>query len=283
MCRPTTEPAPQGNNNLNAAAAKSLDSHQQRQRSPKRKEPLQNQTEFRQPPPVYFKWGRLRFGFHGIWAIFTVVITLTTFCAVTLTKETTPTRLILSTILANAVLAVDATSLIDQVPQSTVIASKPIWIVAPHKEAFQRTMAVMHYLNLRLSRQFFATWFATQWVPLYVTLSLYCWSLFWPFSADFKNGNTYFFVLPMFGGVTLDLLLQGCFFTARGEYLTTQYLLGIQLSALAVAFAFTLAFRGYVSIRPLYFGSAAVLGCLLVGVIYQLLINSTTTTPTSIL
>ena len=58
----------------------------------------------------------------------------------------------------------------------------------------------------------------------------------------------------MFVGVSMDVCCQWLF----AEYLTTTYLLAIQLSALGLAFLFTLAFRGMVPIRPIYYGSAAV-------------------------
>ena len=200
-------------------------------------------------PPIYFRWGKLRYGFHGIWATFCVIATIA--CMIS-------TEYVWVAIAANQVLAMDAYSLLDQVPHSTVIVKN--WIVAPHKEAFKRTMAVMHYTSLRLCRPWLP-------LPLYIPLLAFCWSLFLPFNCDLSNGNTYFFPIPMFLGVSVDIMAH---LWSAEDYLTTQYLLAIQFSALCLAFAFTLAFRGIVPIKPIYFGSAAVVGGLLVGVAYYL-------------
>ncbi|KAJ1403483.1 hypothetical protein B484DRAFT_338418 [Ochromonadaceae sp. CCMP2298] len=199
-----------------------------------------------------FKMGRLRFGLHGILG---VIATILNVVALVNTGNST---YICSLVVTTSLLALDARSLIAQVPEKTRINA---WIVAPHREAFQRTIAILHYVNLRICRQL-------QWLPAtdpyynaaYFSLMAFCWTLFLPIGSDFSNGNTWIFVIPMFTGVTIDAWQQAF----GGEtFVTLNFLLTTQLSALTIAFVFTLAFRQYVNIKAVYALSAICVAALL--------------------
>lgn len=65
----------------------------------------------------------------------------------------------------------------------------------------------------------------------------------------------------MFLGVTLDaaqslVMEHYCELGADGDLVAWKYLLGVDLSAMLMPFAFTLAFRGIISIQKIYFGAA---------------------------
>jgi hypothetical protein len=165
------------------------------------------------------------------------------------------------TMMANQILALHAYTLLDQVPISTRIC---YGFVAPHREAFQRTIAIMHYTNLRLMAHLDVV---DKNLPIhslryyvYYPLLAISWWQFVPWKSNFSNGNTWIFVIPMFGGVTLECL-QYLFLTEychgkASSLVHWKYLMGVHLSAMIMAFAFTLAFRGMVSIQFIYFGAA---------------------------
>jgi len=121
---------------------------------------------------------------------------------------------------------------------------------------------VMHYTNVRLS---------FPWMPLFLYNLLLCvvWYQFIPFQSNFRNGNTWIFVIPMFLGISVDLgqsvfRKQVCDNTT--DLVSWRWLLGVHLSAMLMAFAFTLAFRGMIRIQIIYFGAAAcVAGLFVVG------------------
>jgi hypothetical protein len=189
----------------------------------------------------YLRWGSLRFGFHGIWAILTFIVT--TICIVWGNDF-----YLWPSMIGNQVLGLHAYSLLDQVPLSTKICRG---FVAPHREAFKRTIAMIHYTNLRL---------AQPWLPsaLYYPLLALSWWQFVPLDSDFRNGNTWIFVVPMFFGVSLDmtqsLLMEH--YCGLSSLVSWRWLLGVHMSAMSMAFAFTLAFRGIISIQRIYFGAA---------------------------
>jgi hypothetical protein len=192
-----------------------------------------------------FKVGRLRFGLHGILGVVATILNV-----VALANTGNPTY-ICSLVVTTSLLAFDARSLISQVPEKTRITA---WIVAPHREAFQRTIAILHYVNLRICREM-------QWLPatdpyynaVYFSLVAFCWTLFLPIGSDFSNGNTWIFVIPMFAGVSFDAWQQAL---GGKTFVTLSFLLCTQLSALTIAFVFTLAFRAYVDIKAIYALSA---------------------------
>jgi hypothetical protein len=192
-----------------------------------------------------FRWGSLRFGFHGSWAILTLLIT----CAGIYFEET---AYLWPSIIMNEVLGIHAYSLLDQVPLSTKIIPG---FVAPHREAFKRTIAMMHYTNLRLVQT------QLQASPMfYFPFLAWSWWQFVPLDSDFSNGNTWVFVIPMFLGVTLDtvqsLVMEHFCGLSSSDLVPWPWLLGVDLSAMLMAFAFTLAFRGIISIQYIYFGAA---------------------------
>ena len=208
-------------------------------------------------PPVYFHWGRLRIGFHAMCA--------TTSFLVTIVAYLTASRYwIMTSVVLNSTTAYDARNLLPQVPLKTEIIPG---IVAPHKEAFKRTMSMMHYVNLRILGQLY---------DIQSTSTLYqagCWAFGWyffaPVSSDFGNGNTWIFVVPMFLAVITDipqlLLLR--------DALQMKHYLLIELSALIIAFGFTLAFRGFVSVQKIYIWSALYVAALFVGVMHTILVG----------
>jgi hypothetical protein len=191
-------------------------------------------------PRYYLQWGSLRFGFHGIWAILTFIVT--TICIVSGNDF-----YLWPSMIGSQVLAMQAYSLLDQVPRSTEICPG---FVAPHQEAFKRTIAMMNYTNLQL---------AQPWVPsvLYYALLALSWWQFVPFHSDFRNGNTWIFVVPIFFGVSLDmtqsLVMDHC---GLSSLVSWRWLLGVHMSAMIMAFAFTLSFRGIIYIQRIYFGAA---------------------------
>jgi hypothetical protein len=217
----------------------------------------------RKGPAVYATLGRLRVGFHAICATCALIVTVV---AVLL-----PTwrPVVLLSVLLNSLTARDASTLLPQVPLKTEIV--PGRIVAPHREAFKRTMAVMHYANLRILEKLYDNGSTEEWKstpPTMTTTTLArtyyasCWALGWywfaPTRSDVRNGNTWIFVVPMFAAVITDVPAQlvGKHRGGTAAMMQLEHYLLIELSALIIAFGFTLAFRGYVSVPRIYFGSA---------------------------
>ena len=169
--------------------------------------------------------------------------------------------LVFAVICSTTVLSFGSRHLLEQAPRETVIMPG---VVAPHRDAFQRTSALVIYLNLRLTWQ--CNWwpFGTSSYALAMcAYNLYC---FLP-RKGFTNGNTFIFVVPMWLGISVDTAQQvldpnGAF---NATVATVPHLLLTQLIALAVAFIFTLAFRRVVPIVPVYFGAAVVMHTLVAG------------------
>ena len=206
-------------------------------------------------PVVWFRLGKLRFGFHGTLATLSLILTLYSIVVVYNPTSSTSSSFWIGglVVVLNGWVAWDAgDSLLDQVPVSTVIV--PGYIVAPHREAFQRTMAMMHYANWRIVGR--EEWLDPQSV-LYRAIQLCIWTRFVPHprTTNWCNGNTWIFVVPMFVAVTMDgvhhQLWHLCPQTASLAVTTRQYLC-LHVAALLMAFAFTLAFRGYVSVPKVY-------------------------------
>lgn len=188
------------------------------------------------------RWKSLRFGFHGLWAVLTMLVT-----TVGIIWENNVT--VWLAMVGNQVLAMHAYSLLDQVPLSTRICRG---FVAPHREAFKRTIAMMLFTNLRLIQP---------WIPsgVYLPLLALAWWQFVPLNSDFGNGNTWIFVIPMFVGVSLETaqsLLMEHHCGGLPSLVPKRFLLALHWSAMVMAFAFTLAFRGIISIQRIYFGAA---------------------------
>lgn len=184
--------------------------------------------------------------------------------------------MVLLSVALNSLTAWDAVNLLPQVPLQTEIVKGVI--VAPHKEAFKRTMSIMHYANLRILEKL-CTRQEFQMDP-FTTVTCYglyyagCWAFGWyffgPSKSDVRNGNTWIFVMPMFVAVITDIPAQLAVLLLQQQpeqqpeqqqqqnygALQLEHYLLIELSALIIAFGFTLAFRGYMSVRQIYFGSA---------------------------
>jgi hypothetical protein len=251
---------------------------------------------------VFFRVGKLRFGFHGsvgiLALVFTTLATYLYYCQEQQQQQddrpTTRIAILIFVIsqVLNAVLATQAASLLPQVPDWTEIMPG---IVAPHKEAFRRTMAVLHYLVARvtLATVLKSTFLADVMMQMgmagssagmhdqyqglllanqdlcynmhrYLCCAVLVW-FWWPLvpsaSSQWRNGNTWIFVLPIFVGVTGDLgqyMFMTSTSTAGGDIdiVPVHFLLQTQLLGLVLAFWFTLAFRNYVSMSTVYAGAA---------------------------
>jgi hypothetical protein len=193
-------------------------------------------------------------------------------------------------VLLNSTTAWDARSLLDQVPIKTEIVPG---IVAPHREAFQRTMSMMHYCNLRILGKLFHLEETPEEESIYyyyyyyyyyayvVMLWSFGWYSFLPLSSKFQNLNTWIFVVPMFLGVTTDMLQMivnnrkhhHAAGAAAAAVVDIQHYLVIELSALFIAFWFTLAFRGYMSVAQVYLGSAIMVAGLFGGGLYVVFLS----------
>lgn len=147
-------------------------------------------------------------------------------------------------------------------------------IRAPHKEAFRRTISVLHYTVTRIAtkqlllfvqllhnQHYYRT---TTLQAVSVTLLVWRW---WPLvpsfsTADLVNGNTWIFVMPIFIGVTGDLwqVLSSLLLHQQNDIVSFRQILQVQWIAQIIAFAFTLAFRNYLSMPWVYLGSAVAVG-----------------------
>jgi hypothetical protein len=218
---------------------------------------------------VLFRIGKLRFGLHGILGILALTFTLIAYYL-----YSTNIAIIMISQFLNGIIAMHATTLLPQVPPFTEILPG---IVAPHKEAFKRTIAVMHYLVARVTLKVCAPAAAMLILSLttsssdnndnnnnnfdtvyrYLSCAVLAW-FWWPLvpSKDPKqwtNGNTWIFIVPIFVGVTADL---GQFMYLSQDLMRVEQLLQTQLLGLVLAFGFTLAFRNYVGMPTVYLGAA---------------------------
>lgn len=196
---------------------------------------------------VFFRLGKLRIGIHGLLGCASLIATqiaIRPFVRV-------PISLITCQVL-NALTVHQAKALLHQVPASSSILGS--WIVAPHKEAFIRTIAILQYLIVRVV----SLWLVTEAYfthARFIRLALSVWRygplVPWPKTTAWVNGNTWIFVVPMWLGVTADLYVQytlDCF--------TIEQYLVIQRLGLLLAFGFTLGFRRYMPM-PLVYGMAS--------------------------
>ena len=235
----------------------------------------------------WFKFGGLRFGVHGLAGISSTLLVST--ALIHLQHESTlPLWLVVCITIATCTTAWGSYSLLPQVPVSSRVT---YWIIPPHREAFRRTIAVMGYLNLRLLHQHFlrdwdinAIQLAFCMVLLVYNLNFFCPKFHK--RVDWTNGNTWVFVFPMWLGLSCDTLHQ--IPSWRNDSNSNTNLLDIDLDwdrvkrwnnhgvnvpyivltmfcTLQVAFLFTLAFRGYVTIQTCYWTAAAVVAILCYG------------------
>ena len=151
----------------------------------------------------------------------------------------------------------DAYSLLSQVPTSTQIFPG---VVAPHKEAFQRTIWVMQYLIARISTKIFheslRNSISTDGNYISILESIVILWRYYPLipqlNIDWWNGNTWIFVIPIFIGVSGDIYVYFMY----GDIFQIYHLLLGELLGLCLAFGFTLGFRRYIPMPIVYCGAA---------------------------
>ncbi|KAG7342415.1 hypothetical protein IV203_007508 [Nitzschia inconspicua] len=149
-------------------------------------------------------------------------------------------------------------------------------ITAPHREAFQRTSLILQYVNARILQTLSDKdeEFHGFGIAAWILVGLTCLRMIpWPTSLDWKNGNTFCFVVPMVGSVIGDFVMV-CYCARKTSnihsqsWLSMKELVFVQLAGLVIAFLFTLGFRSKhnraksrgqlirgwsIQIRPLYF------------------------------
>lgn len=222
--------------------------------------------------------GNLRFGVHGWSGVASTA--LTSAAALVAHHNSEPSclssMLSLCAAMTASISASSGVPLIGQAPVRTVISKN---VIPPHREAFRRTASSVYYLSARIGWNHLRRYFASfpilldwAWGGLAV---LYAIQFFLPRIQDteWRNGNTYVFVLPMAGGIMIDAFFQLPVLRCRERNLNNFSaelacwnkdvviefdLLCVLLAALVVAFLFTLAFRGTFDIRRCYWGSAMV-------------------------
>jgi hypothetical protein len=226
-------------------------------------------------PHVVFRLGKLRFGLHGLLGILALTFTVTAYYQ----YPQYPTNLAVLAVsqLLNGVIAYHAATLLPQVPPFTQIVPG---IVAPHKEAFRRTISVMNYLIARVTLAVCAAPMMgillgttgigrsdndnAQSAALqrdeysrYLCCAVLAW-FWWPLVPSWQNpsqlwnGNTWIFVFPIFVGVTGDFWQ----YIVYRDVIPVEQLLQTEILGLVLAFSFTLAFRNYVSMPTVYVGAA---------------------------
>lgn len=245
----------------------------------------------------WVKVGSLRFGLHGTAGVLSTIALLYCCIVIQLSKPQPPvfpSLLVLFIVVCTLTTATGSYGLLPQVPPTSKIA----WfIIPPHREAFKRTIAIVGYLNIRLIHQM-GWWnhlllsglsipptifgLETAVVTFPMALSMYNFYYFFPLRADFANGNTWVFVIPMWLGISVDTVHQFpsfptskwlvassssfiCSDVWNTHVVDISYLLITLLCAVQVAFLFTLAFRSYVNIRTCYWTAAAVVAALCYG------------------
>lgn len=214
--------------------------------------------------PVYFSIKRLRFGFHGICASLSLVVSCAAMVSLLWCTDSTATAtnaLVVLSVVLNTMTAYQARQLLHQVPLQTEIVPG---VVAPHRQAFIRTMSMMHYNNLRIIGYLLNL----RGIYYKVFLGMFIYKSFLP-RRDFGNGNTWFFVVPMFLGTSLDLC-QYTILNSGAGILSIHHHLFIEVMALVIAFLFTVAFRGYSTVFSIYLVSATIVATLFGGGLYTI-------------
>ena len=204
------------------------------------------------PRYVAFRFGKLLFGFHGLLGITCLVLTSTAIHHPSLLWT-----LVLPSQICNLMLVNDAYSLLSQVPTSTQIFPG---VVAPHKEAFQRTIWVMQYLIARICTKIFheslRNSISTDGNYISILESIVILWRYYPLipqlNIDWWNGNTWIFVIPIFIGVSGDIYVYFIY----GDIFQIYHLLLGELLGLCLAFGFTLGFRRYIPMPIVYCGAA---------------------------
>ena len=169
-----------------------------------------------------------------------------------------------------------------------------IYIIPPHRDAFKRTAYSIYYICTRILWNILVPalhhhhlgWLTAaasllHWVygcSAIVYATIYFLPQF--HNIDYKNGNTYIFMIPMGCGLFVDAVFQlpllqchpHSYYTTNNNnnntegvvvcwninIITQLDLLLVLLSGLIVAFAFTLAFRTVLPIKHCYWYSALI-------------------------
>ena len=237
---------------------------------------------------------RLRFGTHGWFGVASTVLTSAAILLAQISSSLSSSDshrwltslLSLSAAGTAAVTASSGIPLVNQAPVCTVIARN---VVPPHRDAFRRTASSVYYLSARIvwNHLRWARWSKYAGNADGISFGMLDWA--WGCAAllyairyflpriqetEWCNGNTYVFVVPMAAGIIADAVFQlplvqcqmmkadsdgiarnSCW---NRNVVNETDLLCVLLSALFVAFMFTLAFRGTLDIKRCYWGSAAV-------------------------
>ena len=221
---------------------------------------------------------KLHFGTHGWSGV--VATTLTLAAAVAghhCSESALSSTLSLCAVATASISASSGVPLIGQAPVRTVISKN---VIPPHRDAFRRTASSVYYLSARIAwnhirRSFGGLNSSTNDDNTVLTMLDWAWGCFAILYAiryflprihetEWGNGNTYVFVLPMASGIIADAIFQTPLLQCSASscwnknVVTEVDLLCVLLSALVVAFVFTLAFRGTLGIRKCYWGSAFV-------------------------
>ena len=104
----------------------------------------------------------------------------------------------------------------------------------------------MHYLIARVALKWVKQTMDESIIVYYVSpviLLLRWWPLTPSVTTQFRNGNTWIFVVPMFFGITGDLYQYALW----NDCIRIDQLLLVQFLGLSLAFGFMLGFRNYIS------------------------------------
>ena len=164
------------------------------------------------------KLGRLQLGsrpwHHGLLGASSLVFT---FAALVTMRD----GFLLLSMACTTPLALGSLALLAQAPQFTAIARG---IVAPHREAYKRTISVVLYLNVRLAR-------SAGWWPFGTRAygaACAAWALWLLPRSAFDNGNTLVFVVPIFAGSSVmesdELMGRTSLLSRLPQYLMTAML-----------------------------------------------------------
>lgn len=222
---------------------------------------------------VFFRVGPLRFGSHGIFGSLSLFIVSLSLWRSFLGKVV-PWWLACLCVVSSLLTSIGSLDLLTQVPSTSHITS---WIIPPHRDAFRRTIAISGYINFRLVQIWIQNNESISFPFLLFAYTIY---FFFPLGSNFNNGNTWVFVLPMFIGLMIDCWKQFPIFRMKNGVLykldwsrvhewntnkvNESYLLFTLLCTLQIAFMFTIAFRGKMSIQNCYWIAALQVGLLLI-------------------
>jgi hypothetical protein len=201
------------------------------------------------PRFVAFRFGKLLFGYHGLLGMNCVLST-----SAAIYYPSMFWTLVVPSQICNLILVNDARFLLNQVPKSTQIFPG---VVAPHKEAFHRTIWVMQYLIARVCMKLCHQqnrYISGKLVDIFESVII-LWRyipLIPSFNVEWWNGNTWIFVIPIFIGVSGDLYV----YYVHGDVFQIYQLLLGELLGLCLAFGFTLGFRNYIPMPLVYCGAA---------------------------